>query len=497
MENLIGQSLGRYHIVEQLGQGGMASVFKAYDTSLERHVAVKIIRTDVVGGSENEFLLRFRREAKALAQLDHPFILKVLDFGEQDGIPYLVMPFVSGGTLKEMVGKPIPYRQAAAFSASVAQALEYAHSQRIIHRDVKPANILISQSGAPLLSDFGIAKILASNESTQLTATGVGIGTPDYMAPEQWAGEADPRTDIYSLGVIFYEMVTGRRPFTADTPAAVLVKHLRDPLPRPKSINPSLPDSVELVLFMALDKEPGNRFESMAAFASALEKLAREETSALDLETIQGGFTVPFEKSTVKIPPVALPKKTGNERLGFFALAIIVVFGIFCLTIGALAWLSFSGIMNLNSREILTPTEELLEPDIDNPPAQITQENTQVITPQLPVVFATQNLQPTPFTSIEGYPEDVPLLIDNKGDLAITTSEGTTMFTFSTDLSFQEAADFYNTGMLDNGWEETAKTQQGNQTIWYYMKDDGARMVMVTIFPEEGVCRIMIMLVGE
>ena len=157
---------------------------------------------------------------------------------------------------------------------------------------MKPANILISQSGAPILSDFGIAKILVQSGSTQLTGAGVGIGTPDYMAPEQWTGTADARTDIYSLGVVFYQMVTGRLPFSADTPAAVLIKHLRDPLPRPRTFVHDLPDVVEQVLFKALAKEPENRFQTMKEFASTLEKLERSDetvigSSALDFETVR------------------------------------------------------------------------------------------------------------------------------------------------------------------------------------------------------------------
>jgi serine/threonine protein kinase len=225
MDNLLGKNLGRYQVIEPLGQGGMASVYKAFDTTLERNVAIKIIRTDRKEGTEqNEFLKRFQREAKALAQLDHPYILKVLDYGEQEGMPYLVMPFVRGGTLKEKMGRPMPYQEAAALLAPIAQALDYAHQRKIIHRDVKPANILIGETNTPLLSDFGIAKIIESGESTQLTATGVGIGTPDYMAPEQWLGKADARTDIYALGIVFFQMVTGRLPYSAETPAAVLIK---------------------------------------------------------------------------------------------------------------------------------------------------------------------------------------------------------------------------------------------------------------------------------
>ena len=168
MDNMAGKDLGRYHVIEPLGKGGMASVYKAFDSTLERNVAIKIIRSDaIVGDDQAQFLARFQREARALAQLDHPYILKVLDYGEQAGIPYLVMPFVEGGTLKEKMGHPMPYREAAALLAPIARALEYAHQLKIIHRDVKPANILISRSGTPILSDFGIAKMLGSRETTQ------------------------------------------------------------------------------------------------------------------------------------------------------------------------------------------------------------------------------------------------------------------------------------------------------------------------------------------
>src|SRR5512146_2071158 len=158
MLNLKGKTLGRYHLVEPLGEGGMAVVYKAYDANLERDVAIKVIRTEM--GSDPAFLQRFQREAKALARLDHPYTLKVLDYGEQDGMPYLVMPYVSGGTLKARMGTPFSPVETARILAPIARALAYAHQQGIIHRDVKPANILITPSGEPILSDFGIAKLL-------------------------------------------------------------------------------------------------------------------------------------------------------------------------------------------------------------------------------------------------------------------------------------------------------------------------------------------------
>jgi serine/threonine protein kinase len=189
MPNLIGQSLGRYHILEQLGEGGMAIVYKAFDTRLERDVAVKVIRVDQFAPAALERILkRFEREARALARLTHPNIVHVNDYGEQDGIPYLVMDYLPGGTLQQLVGKPMPWPEAVKLLLPIAEALDYAHTQSIIHRDVKPSNILLTQRRQPMLTDFGIAKLLESEETHTLTGTGVGVGTPEYMAPEQWTG---------------------------------------------------------------------------------------------------------------------------------------------------------------------------------------------------------------------------------------------------------------------------------------------------------------------
>jgi len=276
LSNLIGQSLGRYHILEQLGEGGMATVYKAYDTRLERDVAVKIIRRGAFPADHLEQILkRFERESKALARLFHPNIVKVLDYGEYEGSPYMVLEYLPGGTLKQKLGKPINWQDSIQLLLPVARALEYAHEQGIIHRDVKPSNILLTVKNQPLLTDFGIAKILESRELTTLTGTGVGVGTPEYMAPEQWTGKAGVQSDIYSLGIVLYEMVTGRKPYMADTPAAILLKQATEPLPHPTLYAPNLPGSVEKALIKALARNPQNRFQSMADFAAALEKLAK------------------------------------------------------------------------------------------------------------------------------------------------------------------------------------------------------------------------------
>jgi serine/threonine protein kinase/formylglycine-generating enzyme required for sulfatase activity len=281
MNDLSGSSFGRYHLVEKLGEGGMAVVYKAFDTRLECDVAVKVIRLDNLPRSSEEIALkRFEREAKSVAQLTHPNIVKVSDFGEEDGLPYLVMPFLPGGTLKQFLGKPMPYSNAAHLLQPMADALAYAHLHNVIHRDVKPSNILITELGQPMLTDFGIAKIMDLQDGQTLTGTGVGIGTPEYMAPEQWTGDITPSVDIYSLGVVFYELVTGHKPYTADTPAAILIKQATDPLPKPSSFVSDLPESVEHVLYKALAKKPEDRFVSMTDLNSQLKQIDRAQGDA-------------------------------------------------------------------------------------------------------------------------------------------------------------------------------------------------------------------------
>ncbi len=208
----IGQDLGRYKILALLGEGGMATVYKALDTRLEREVAIKVIRREAFAPDEMDMLLkRFEREAKSLAGLSHPNIVSVIDNGEFEGSPYIVMVYLSGGTLSERLGKPMPWKESVQMLIPIAQALEYVHERNIINRDVKPSNILMTQKGQPMMTDFGLVKLFGDkeNEGTHLTSSGTGLGTPDYMAPEQWTGEATSQSDLYSLGVVLYEMITG------------------------------------------------------------------------------------------------------------------------------------------------------------------------------------------------------------------------------------------------------------------------------------------------
>lgn len=285
MEDLTGRQFGHYQIVAPLGEGGMAAVYKAYQPSMERYVAVKVLPRHMA--ASEEFVSRFRREAKLLAQLQHPHILPVFDYGEADSYPYIVMPFVQSGTLAELLHKrPQTLSEIRRIMIQVGDALSYAHTRGMIHRDIKPSNVLIDERGNCLLTDFGLARM--AEASTKITASGTIMGTPAYMSPEQGAGSTlDHRSDIYSLGIIFYEMVTGRVPYTAETPIAVVFKHIQDPLPSARELNPNLPESVELVLLKALAKNPEDRYQKAEDFVQAIQKAIPEGLSA-DVIVSQG-----------------------------------------------------------------------------------------------------------------------------------------------------------------------------------------------------------------
>lgn len=274
MTDLAGQSLGRYTLVERLGEGGMAVVYKAHDTRLDRDVAIKIIRNgafpaDLMG----EVLKRFEREAKSLAKLSHPNIVKVHDYGEHEGSPYLVMEYMPGGTLGKILGKPIPWQTALRLLLPVARGVEYAHKHGIVHRDIKPGNILITENGDPMLSDFGIAKLFEADQTTHLTGTGMAVGTPEYMAPEQWDGKPSLQSDLYSLGIVLYELVTGRKPYIANTPMSLLIKQATEPLPSPHQFVADLPEALEALLVKSLARDPRDRFADMQTLIDAMEAL--------------------------------------------------------------------------------------------------------------------------------------------------------------------------------------------------------------------------------
>src|SRR5690348_9086038 len=274
MRNLIGTQLGQYQLTEIIRRGGMATVYKAYQESLDRYVAVKVL----FHGQDPQFVARFQREARAIAHLQHPNILPIFDYGEQDGLLFLVLQYIEQGmTLGDLLGHPMEPVPALQLMGRVLAALDYAHERGIVHRDVKPANILMPTPSWPMLSDFGIVKLLADNENSNLTAQGMIIGTPAYLAPEQVLGmHIDRRTDLYSAGIVFYEMVTGRVPFDTGTPIVVATKQAYEPPPPPLVLNPDLPKAIELVVMRALEKDPANRYQTAAEMAAALERVAQQ-----------------------------------------------------------------------------------------------------------------------------------------------------------------------------------------------------------------------------
>jgi hypothetical protein len=288
MPDLTGKTLGRYRLVERIGRGGMATVYKAYQPALERYVAVKVMH-EQLAAEDPHFFKRFQREAKAVAALRHPHIVQVFDFGVEDDVPYMVMEYLEGVTLKRELqaltaqGETMPLGEAGRIFGAIAGAVAHAHGQGMAHRDLKPANVMLTTKGEVVLTDFGIARIVGG---TQYTATGAILGTPAYMSPEQGQGQGgDERSDVYALGVILYEMVAGRVPFDADTPLAVIYKHISDPLPLPRHLNPALPEAVEQVILKALAKRPEDRYQRVADMAQALADALAGETATLERES--------------------------------------------------------------------------------------------------------------------------------------------------------------------------------------------------------------------
>jgi tetratricopeptide (TPR) repeat protein/class 3 adenylate cyclase/tRNA A-37 threonylcarbamoyl transferase component Bud32 len=273
---MIGTKLGPYQILEEISQGGMATVYRAYQPAMERQVAIKVIHQSIL--TDETAIERFRREARLVARLEHAHILPIYDFDGTHQPPYIVMPYMDSGTLSDLLQRrSLSLDEVSHFLQQIAGALDYAHRQGIIHRDIKPSNIMLDQDGNVFISDFGAARITPSSELglesvSNITQTGAVIGTPDYIAPEQAMGEykVGPTADIYALGVVLFQMLTGQLPYTGDTALSVILKHTHAPVPSAVALNPKLPPAVDTVLNRAMAKRPNERYPSASALVVAL-----------------------------------------------------------------------------------------------------------------------------------------------------------------------------------------------------------------------------------
>jgi len=297
----IGENVGPYRVVEKLGQGGMATVYKAYHASLDRYVALKVLHPAFK--EDPDFLERFQREAKVVAGLEHPNIVAVYDYSEHEGTPYLVMRFVEGETLKARFARErLHIEEILYIVESIGGALDYAHQRGILHRDIKPSNIMLSNDGKIFLTDYGLARIADTGEST--LSRDMVLGTPQYISPEQARGDLmlDAGTDIYSFGVVLYELIVGRVPFSADTPFAIVHDHIFSPLPMPRDINPQVPEAIERVLLKTLSKSRADRYATVGDMVRAF-KAAVAEAGEAAVDAAADVATKSLPRGRVATPP--------------------------------------------------------------------------------------------------------------------------------------------------------------------------------------------------
>ncbi len=312
---------GRFRLEEKVGSGGMSSVYRAFDPTLERHVAIKLMHRDISDDADQ--LERFRREARAVAQLNHPHVVTVIDAGEDDGTPYIVFEYIDGETLKERIRRlgRLPVAEAVAYAVEIARALECAHSHLLVHRDVKPQNVLIDPDGRAKVTDFGIARSL---EAQGLTAPGRVLGTTDYVSPEQALGhEVTAQSDIYSLGVVLYEMLTGEAPFKADTQVAVAMKHVREPLPDVQRRRPEISAALAAVVERATAKETRNRYATVGEMVHDLEEVLAIEAARTGQAT--GEATTVLRSLSDDTADFAPQRLRHPRRRLFLSIAVLAV----------------------------------------------------------------------------------------------------------------------------------------------------------------------------
>ncbi|MFZ5918849.1 MAG: SUMF1/EgtB/PvdO family nonheme iron enzyme [Chloroflexota bacterium] len=425
---LIDSRIGAYHIVEELGQGGNAIVYLARDEKLDRMVALKMMHAFAYHPYRQRIIDRFRRGAQAAARLNHPNILPIYDFGEWQGTFYIVMQCVQGQTLRQHLldntdkirpVAPLPLSEALHITQQVGAALDHAHRHNVVHRDVKPSNILLADDGRIYLTDFGLAHV---EDAAPITISGETLGTPHYMSPEQGQGlPIDHRSDIYSLGVVLFQMLTGHVPFDADTPAPVILKHVVDPLPSPRSFNPDIPLMIEAVLRKALSKNPSDRYQTVDEFIQDLLAASGEEAqpppSPVPAPVIAPPRPISLSQTLPERQPVAPPPSriTGHDNGSRWAI-IGILAGVFLALVacGGLAYVLLGAsdrrkeatptvtqlaVATTPTPTLATPTATAGRPSITPEPTPtpiIVVENTATATHTLPTPTAAPSHTPTP-----------------------------------------------------------------------------------------------------
>jgi serine/threonine-protein kinase len=394
------EKIGRYEIKSELGRGGMATVYRGWDPLFEREVAVKVLPPELLH-ADPQFKMRFEREAKIIASLEHPSIVPVYDVGDDNGQPYFVMRYMSGGSLSDRIkAKTLTVEDTIKILGQLAPGLDEAHSKGIIHRDLKPSNILFDTKGTPYISDFGIAK-LSQSQSSGMTGSAI-IGTPAYMAPEQAQGTGvDGRTDIYAVGIILFEMLTGRQPYEADTPMAVAFKHITDPVPSIHEANPALPEGVDSIIQKAMAKNKDDRFATASDMVDGLRTVASGHKIAAEFPTVKGmapvtkAAQIPAAKTVkadVKIP-VAVPApaaKPFNIWLVVVPLLLVALLG------GGFVVLNLINAPGATeaptqTQAVVVPTDTVEIP----PPATVTAESVPVIVDTATATVAPATDTPT------------------------------------------------------------------------------------------------------
>ncbi|HEX2622296.1 MAG TPA: serine/threonine-protein kinase, partial [Phototrophicaceae bacterium] len=285
VDELIGKQFGGYEVLSRIGRGGMATVFLAIQTSMNRQVAIKVLPRDQM--KDDSYLQRFEREVNVVARLEHRNIVPVYDHGTFDGQPYIVMRYMNAGSIDDVLRQgPLSPEKFLNIIEQIAPALDYAHSKNVLHRDLKPGNVLMDDDGGAYITDFGIARILGTEgQGSTITTQGV-VGTPSYMSPEQAQGQPlDGRSDVYSLGVMLFEMATGRRPFQSDTPYSIAVMQVTTPPPPPRSINPKLTTAVESVIYKTMKKKAEERYQTASLMAESLRLAVERPTDFIAHDT--------------------------------------------------------------------------------------------------------------------------------------------------------------------------------------------------------------------